>query len=573
MNTNSQSAEEFKPDYIVVGSGAGGAPLAARLARSGKRVLVIEAGSNQGELPANNPAHEVTRVPGFHGSSTEHEGVSWRYFVEHYERKGTKLPDGLSEDPKWHHHNPANGEDETHEGIFYPRATGIGGCTIHNAMITIAGPDADWDELADLLGDDSWRGASMRAYFQRIEDNGYLPPPRRGPQDLFGKVRRYLSNSFRWLLGFPPDSTSGQHGFGGWLGTSVADISLGLSDKQLVKMLKAALRQSKREGLDRAWTLVRRFLKGQVTQSLDPNHRWTQANSPEGVVLIPLAVYGPNTTIHQDSSAPYTMRGRRSSPRELLLGTLATHPSTLKIETDCLVTKVILNEEDPPRAIGVEFMKGTRLYRAHVKPNSESAATQQVFVNEGGEVILCGGTFNTPQLLMLSGIGDRKELEDAKLEIKVRVHSPGVGRNLQDRYEVSVVSQMRRPFSLLKGAAFRLPTSEPPADAHLREWRAQGTGIYSSNGAVLGIFKRSRPELAQPDLFIFGVPAKFQGYETGYSEVDPTNGLFSWVILKSNTTNRDGQVRLRDSDPRSTPPHQFPLLQPEFTAKRRLERS
>jgi len=71
------------------------------------------------------------------------------------------------------------------------------------------------------------------------------------------------------------------------------------------------------------------------------------------------------------------------------------------------------------------------------------------------EVILAAGAFNTPQLLMLSGVGPRTELE--KFNIPVVTDLPGVGRNLQDRYEVSVISEFARDFALLEGATFALP--------------------------------------------------------------------------------------------------------------------
>ncbi len=533
------SSGESQFDYIIVGSGAGGGPLAARLALAGCRVLVIEAGSDHTSEAATAPPREVSQVPSFHGRSTEHESLSWQFFVDHY-------ADPPEPDPK-------RVQERKHRGfgkIFYPRASAVGGCTVHNAMITIAGPDSDWDDLADYVGDDSWRAETMRPYFQRLERNEYLPAPSPTPRSRQGRTW----DAIRWLFGFTPDHTAGRHGFGGWLRTSMTDISLGLRDKQLIKMLKAALWESKRAGLDRWWTLVRRFLKGQVRQALDPNHARTQAESPAGLVLIPLAVCGEKTTIHKNSATPWVQRGRRSSPREFLLEARAAAPERLTIWTDCLVTEVTFDESgDMPRATGVKYLKGEKLYRAHPQPNPEKGTPGEIEARR--EVILCGGAFNTPQLLMLSGIGDEAHLK--KHNIKCRVHLPGVGQNLQDRYEVTVISEMKKVFSLLDHATFGLPDSPTRPDPHLAEWREEGTGLYTSNGAVLGIFKRSRPDLPQPDLFIFGIPAPFRGYELGYSNVGDQHNLFTWAILKAHTRNTDGEIKLRKKDPLEPPEINF----------------
>src|SRR5262249_27224437 len=227
------------------------------------------------------------------------------------------------------------------------------------------------------------------------------------PQDGLGTP----VDNLKWLFGRDPVHTGGRHGLKGRLHTSVVNLELGLSDKQLVKMIKAALAQASRAGLERADTLVRDIFRGNIGQHLDPNHAATQAESPEGVVLIPTAVCGEATTIHENRATPNVRRGRRSSPRELLLEVRGAYPDRLIIWSDCLVTRVLFEGGETPRAAGVELLRGASLYKAHVKPSSEPGREDRVFVKEGGEVILCGGSFNTPQLLMLSGIGDIRQLE------------------------------------------------------------------------------------------------------------------------------------------------------------------
>src|SRR3954452_24658001 len=132
----STSVNDTDFDYVIVGSGAGGAPLAARLSAHGDRVPGAGGGPGRPDEPTA-PAREVSDVPALHGPSTEHPDLSWQFFVDHY-----TTPE--EPDPKW---------DAKGNGICYPCATGIGACTIHNAMITIAGPASDWDELAWFLND------------------------------------------------------------------------------------------------------------------------------------------------------------------------------------------------------------------------------------------------------------------------------------------------------------------------------------------------------------------------------------------------------------------------------------
>ena len=99
---------------------------------------------------------------------------------------------------------------------------------------------------------------------------------------------------------------------------------------------------------------------------------------------------------------------------------------------------------------------------------------------------------------MLSGIGPRATLE--QFDIPVRVASEGVGRNLQDRYEVAVVNRMNFPtWKSLDGATF---TRDDP---QYKEWADHRKGVYASNGTVLSAIARSHPGAPSPDLYLYAL--------------------------------------------------------------------
>jgi choline dehydrogenase len=177
---------------------------------------------------------------------------------------------------------------------------------------------------------------------------------------------------------------------------------------------------------------------------------------------------------------------------------------------------------------------------------------KKVQVKAQREVILAGGVFNTPQLLMLSGIGPREELERPALNVPVLVDLPGVGKNLQDRYEVSVVTEVARPFLATMACTFDPSgsASDPCANQLM-----SGSGPYADNGVICGVVKRSNhANTPDPDLFLFGVPADFRGYKPGYSAGIPGDRKhFSWAVLKAHTANKTGSVTLTSSDPRDVP--------------------
>ncbi|KAF5017437.1 hypothetical protein F66182_10635, partial [Fusarium sp. NRRL 66182] len=136
-------------DYVVVGSGAGGGPLAANLARNGHKVLLLEAGDDQG-----SNIHQ--QVPGFHFLSTEDEKFRWDYYVKHYAdetvaRQDSKMTWETPAGTLYVGLNPPSGSKP--KGILYPRAGTLGGCSAHNALITIYPHESDWSNIANLTGD------------------------------------------------------------------------------------------------------------------------------------------------------------------------------------------------------------------------------------------------------------------------------------------------------------------------------------------------------------------------------------------------------------------------------------
>jgi choline dehydrogenase len=241
----------------------------------------------------------------------------------------------------------------------------------------------------------------------------------------------------------------------------------------------------------------------------------------------------------QEGFAPFDRnihRGRRLSAARAYLHPI-THRSNLEVMTRAFVQKIMFKGK---RAVGVEVVQKNGWGNGRWGNNRPQRITS-------GQIILCGGAINSPQLLQLSGVGHADELQ--KLDIDVVQHLPGVGENLQDHLEVYVQYASKQPVSMYPA----LKWWNQPWIGY--QWLFYRKGAAATNHFEAGGFIRSNAEVAYPNLQFHFLPLAIR-----YDGSTPVAGHGYQVHVGPMYSDAQGWVKIRSADTAVHPRIQFNYL-------------
>ena len=202
----------------------------------------------------------------------------------------------------------------------------------------------------------------------------------------------------------------------------------------------------------------------------------------------------------------------------------------LHVETDAHTSAVLFEGQ---RAVGVRYQQAGQMREARAR----------------AEVILCGGAINSPQLLQLSGVGPASVLNAHGIDVVCAL--PGVGEDLQDHYQARSVYECSQPLTV--NDEVKSPMQKIAAGLR---WLTTRSGPLSVGAGHVGLFARTRPELASPDV---------QFHFIRFSAAGPGEGLhpfsgFTVSVCQLRPESR-GSIRIKSTDP-----FQAPSIQPNYLA-------
>jgi choline dehydrogenase len=216
--------------------------------------------------------------------------------------------------------------------------------------------------------------------------------------------------------------------------------------------------------------------------------------------------------------------GSRASASRVYLHPVLGRPN-LTVETGALTHRILIENR---RATGVEYDRGGERLTARAER----------------EVLLCGGSYNSPQTLLLSGIGPADEI--AAHGIKPVHDLPGVGRNLSEHVVFHVQFAMKEPITFLS----RMRADKVALS--IAEWALFKTGDFATQALTALAFIRSRPEMERPDIQLFFNSIRMDA-KVWFPVIRPSQGHMLEGYPSLNYPESRGYVKLRSADPRDPP--------------------
>ena len=262
---------------------------------------------------------------------------------------------------------------------------------------------------------------------------------------------------------------------------------------------------------------------------------------------------GPHAEGFSKGEVTIDKRGRRASTSRAYLHP-AMHRPNLTVEIEALTTRVLIENG---RAVGVEYSKDGQLHQARAKR----------------EVILSGGVYNSPQLLMLSGIGPAEQLHEHG--IVPIVDLPGVGKNLSEHPVVMMQFLARLPNTFLRELRY------DRAALWTAQWALFGNGPFSTQINSCNVVIRTAPGLEQPDIQLMCNPIRMdaQMWFPGLTKQLQHSFQVGVVLLHPHSR---GKVTLRSASPLDSPrvnlnlmasPVEFEMMRRGIREARRIYRT